>query len=371
MEITKTKNGEFRYKEKVRLPSGKLITKTFTRKTDALIWKRKVETEKSQGLLGILNFKSIAFKELADKWFALKITHVHARRTSETYLSTVKAHIIPNLKDLQVGQVTLSHIEKMKGELLTRGLKAKTINRALSITRQILLYGVDEGYLRETPIKRSLMVKSEKPKIQYFEDSEIRSLLRANQDYDIYPILYLALHTGMRRGEIFGLCWDRVNFNSRRIEITRTLHARKILQDKTKGGRARYFPLNPELRAFFLELKRTQKNPRFVFTDDQGGAIDPNHYSGRNFSAACKRANVRQLRFHDLRHSYASAFAMAGGNIFELKELLGHRDLQTTMVYAHLSPNHLEKASRIVNFGDAHTQSEATGPLVALVKPYI
>ena len=106
------------------------------------------------------------------------------------------------------------------------------------------------------------------------------------------------------------------------------------------------------LKAISLKLNRDSDNP--------------DHYSGRNFKRACERAGVRSLKFHDLRHTFASHFMMRGGNLFDLKELLGHSDIKTTMIYAHLSPNHLKEASRIVNFGEFYGQGGATGPYLAL-----
>ena len=368
METYVTKRGETRYKEKVRLSDKTLITKTFRRKRDAELWKMKVETEKAQGVIGIHSLKPISFREVAQKWFESKVQHSLAYKSVLTYRYTLEAKVLPELGHLNVDKVTLSHIDAIKSRSLRSGLKAKTINRLLTMIRQILLFAQDEGHLKDLPFKRSLLLRSEKLRFNYFEASEVKALLIENRSTGAYPILYLALHTGMRLGEILGLCWDRVNFGSGRIEITRTLHRKGNLQEKTKSGKARYFPMNEELRAFFMDLRRTQTTPTFVFVNKNGEAFNPDHFSGRNFKRACKRARVRSLRFHDLRHTFASHFMMNGGNLFDLKELLGHSDIKTTMVYAHLSPDHLKEASRIVNFGIHFGQEKAAGPSLALAE---
>jgi len=369
METYLTKSGESRFKEKVRLQSGKLLTKTFRRKTDALAWKRKTETEKTQGMLGYKITSSILFKEVAEEWFEANVRHNLAYKTNITYRYTLNAQVIPTLGTTKIALVTLQEIENLKLQFQRKGLKAKTINRVMTMVRQILLFSVDRGYISEIPLKgKTLLMKAEKKSFNFFEDSEVKALLRENKNYPIFPILYLGLHTGMRLGEITGICWDRVNFTTGRIEITRTLHRGGILQDKPKSKKPRYFPMNDTLRSFFMDLRRTQSSPSFVFTNQNGEPYNPDHFSGRNFKVACKRANVRKLRFHDLRHTFASHFMMKDGNLFDLKELLGHADIKDTMIYAHVSPEHLKEASQIVDFGISFGQEKAAGPSLALAE---
>ena len=366
MENYLTKKGENRFKEKVRLANGKMLTKSFRTKGHAVIWKRKMETVRSQNILGIKTLKSILFEDIAARWFGSKVEYSLAVKTVATYRYALNAQVLPQLGKLNIAQITLSDIESLKEKFQRSGLKAKTINRVVTIIRQVFLYALDLGHIAELPFKKTLLLKSEKRSFSYFTELEIKSLLIENRESPIFPILFLALNSGMRKGEILGLCWDRVNFVSGKIEITRTLHARNFLQEKTKGGKARYFPMNDSLRAFFIELRKNQTSPIYVFSDKKGNAFNPDHYSGRNFKTACEKARVRKLRFHDMRHTYASHFMMRGGKIYDLKELLGHSDIKTTEIYAHLSVDHLKDVSQIVDFGISFTQEKVSGPYLAL-----
>ena len=258
-------------------------------------------------------------------------------------------------------------IESVRNQYLRDGLKSKTINRVMTIIRLIIRFALEQGELYQNPIRKSLYLKDEAKQFSYFEKEEIHALLRSSRELSSFPVLFLAVNTGMRLGELLGLCWDRVNFNSNKIEITRTLHAKGILQEKTKSGKARYFPINENVRSFLLQLKAKSTGTGFVFTNQNGDPFNPDHFSGRNFKRACKRAKVRCLRFHDLRHSYASHFMMNGGTIFELREMLGHSDIKTTMIYAHLSQEHLKDASKKVNFGVFNEEKKENGPFLALV----
>lgn len=94
-----------------------------------------------------------------------------------------------------------------------------------------------------------------------------------------------------------------------------------------------------------------QRNKQFVFATKDGLSLDYNHLSRKYFKKAQKDAGIaNRIRFHDLRHTYASQFMMSGGDIFTLQRLLGHKSLDMTMKYAHLSPSYLDKAANIVCF---------------------
>lgn len=367
MEIIKTKNGEFRYKEKVRLDSGRTLTKTFVRKTDAIAWKRKVEFEKVQGILGVkAKIESRPFDQVAELWFA-KASREVGSRTIANFKSNLRGKVIPHFGKTDVASISLTDIEKLKHGLVDKGLNPKTINKVMTMVRQIFIFAHEREYVAALPFSRSLLMKTYNNGFKFYEEWEIRQLLRG-KDQSIWPIVFLAVHTGMRLGEILGLCWDKVNYSSNRIEIQRTLGARGVMQNRTKSGKPRYFPLSPKLTEFFKEHRKYQRNPEFVFTTESGDSFNPDHFCQRYFHPYCKKVGVRMIRFHDLRHTFASHFMMKGGNIWELKELLGHHDFEMTQIYAHLSPNHLEKAASVVDFGISYGQDKAVGSFLVLAE---
>ncbi|NDG85835.1 MAG: site-specific integrase, partial [Proteobacteria bacterium] len=306
------------------MPNGKYRKRTFQRKTDAIAWKNDLQTDIRRGLVGLPSTQKIPFESVARDWFESRVATRLAHKSIQTYRYTLHGQVLPHFEGQLLSRITHSMIEELRNKHLRAGMKSKTINRIMTMVRQIFEFAIDQGHLAQSPIKKSLYLKDEKKQVCYFEKNEADTLLRANQTFSTYPVLSLALNTGMRLGEILGLCWDRVNFNSNRIEITRTLHRKGFLQEKTKGGRARYFPMNETIRNLLNELKSNQKHPSFVFTNRNGDPFNPDHFSGRNFKRACQRAGVRSLRFHDLRHTFASHFMMRGGSVFQLKELLGH-----------------------------------------------
>jgi integrase len=114
-----------------------------------------------------------------------------------------------------------------------------------------------------------------------------------------------------------------------------------ILLDITKNGDRREIPINDTLKAALQGLIRRLDTP-FVFHDTVTGKAYQN--VKRSFYSACKRAGIRDFRFHDLRHCFASHLVMAGVDLTTVKELLGHKTLTMTLRYAHLAPSHKVKA---------------------------
>ena len=150
------------------------------------------------------------------------------------------------------------------------------------------------------------------------------------------------------RAELCRLKWDRADFALRRITVTRTWN-RFGLHETTKSGKKRTVPMNDQVMAVVSRLWKAQRS-EFVFCEEDGAPIDIAHMD-RYFKRAQKRAGVQKIRFHDMRHTFASHFMMRGGNIYDLQKILRHSTLDMTQRCAHRSPSHLDEAIKIVSFG--------------------
>lgn len=140
---------------------------------------------------------------------------------------------------------------------------------------------------------------------------------------------------------------------------------RQGLQDFTKSKRIRRIGINSHLD---FELRKLKKNSEsdYVFTNRRNQPFSPDHFSSRKFSIFLSEANVRSLRFHDLRHTFASHFMMNGGNIYELQQMLGHSETSMTSRYAHLSESHLVQAASTVGFSAEYLELDLNSPDLAL-----
>ena len=352
MEKIKNKDGKvISYREKIYV-NGRTVTKTFKRKTDAVNWKRNVETENQRKeALGIGHIQSIGFETFAKDWLEMKCNQGLAEDTLSGYQYILNIYLLPILKNLPLEKITERHGLKVIKKVADKKLSAKRINCTLVMLKQILNDAIKLNYLYRNPLHGIKKVKEKPRSMTYWMPDEIKKFLTGNRDNPLYPLFVLALNTGMRRGEIVGLCWDKVNLDKKRIEVAR-IFDRHGLKDTTKTGAIRYIPLNEPAFKVLDALSRNKTHERFVFTYRDGKLIDANHLSDRQFKEAIKRSGVRRIRFHDLRTTYASNFVMAGGDIFTLSKLLGHTSVEmTAKKYAALHPSFMKGAVETVQFG--------------------
>ena len=143
-------------------------------------------------------------------------------------------------------------------------------------------------------------------------------------------MINVALHTGLRRGELFALKWNTVDFNTALITIPRT-----------KSGETRRVPMNGSVAETLRNLPGRMRN-EYVFTSKAGTPLNPQNFINRVFGPALRRGGISYFRWHDLRHTFASRLVMAGVDLRTVQELLGHKTIAMTLRYSHLSPRHLQ-----------------------------
>lgn len=214
----------------------------------------------------------------------------------------------------------------------TRTLSPATIRATLTVLGRIINYGANNNLCPPLPFK------IKKPKapgitIENLNDDEMKRLLFAidsDTNLDARAILKIALYTGLRRGEIFGLRWQDIDFDNNVIHLP-----------KTKSGDKKEIPMNPQVRAV---LEAHHKTSEYVFPGEDGGQrVTIQKALRRIRKAAGLPDDFRPL--HGLRHAYASRLVSAGVDLFTVSQLLTHGSTTVTKRYAHLAPGALRKAS--------------------------
>ena len=225
---------------------------------------------------------------------------------------------------------TVAQYEKKR----TGQVTAFTVANELTVLRHMLRLGKRWGYLADVP--EITLPKKPDPRERYLEESEIGKLLEAcgkSRNPYLGAIVSLALNTGMRKGEILGLEWERID-----LTADYGLSARLTLY-KTKSGKPRGVPLGQDAVDGLTALEPDpDRRTGLVFKRRDGQEWGQVRTA---FATAMDRAGIKGFRFHDLRHTFASHYMMRGGNLYELKDILGHSDIKMTTRYAHLSPHHL------------------------------
>lgn len=261
------------------------------------------------------------FKEACERWLREK---QHKRSISDDQDKI--DYFLPKL-----GTMLLSDIDKKTiAEALPVDVQPSTRNRYRALLRSILRIAADEWeWLQVAP-----KIKNEpepEGRVVCLEHKQAEAILAA------LPAKYraptrLAMLTGLRRSNVFGLCWENVNLE----KATLIVHA-----DEAKGKRRIVVPLNPQA----CELLKSLPGER------QGRVWpDMDRVWHNTWKAACKRAGVPGFPFHGLRHTWASWHAMAGTDLAVLQQLGGWQSPQMVQRYAHLSPAHLAAAADRVTF---------------------
>jgi integrase len=278
--------------------------------------------------LGIHEAKKITFADFAREYLAL----AKSAKAASTYAGNVREmQRLTRAFDGYVAKMTAKEIEKYKVQR-SQTVAAGTVNRELALLKHMLSKAVEWGYLKNNPAKLVRLLKEPPGRLRYLEADDIERLIECCDDPQVpylRPIVVVALHTGMRLGEILGLQWSNLDLKNRFISI-----------EKTKNNERKIIPINDVLNAELTRLPRHVTSP-YMFHHPDGTRL---LRIDRSFHAAMKRAGIEGFRFHDLRHTHASHLAMKGVPLETIGALLGHKDPKMTKRYAHLSPASLRSA---------------------------
>ncbi len=205
-------------------------------------------------------------------------------------------------------------------------VKPATVNRELACLSHLFnLAKRQKRFFGENPVSISKLLP-EHNQIERIltKDEEVRLL--DSSPPALQAILLCALHTGMRKNEILSLNWDNVDLNKKLITLEHT---------NTKSKKMRRIPINSTLRKILLEQKLKVGSSDFVFLSTKGSPYKRHDSLKQAYTGACRRAKIKGLRFHDLRHTAATRMIESGASIVVVSRILGHADLKTTMRYAH------------------------------------
>lgn len=278
------------------------------------------------------------------------VAHLEAigrkRSTLEDYRSMLRVHLTPFFAGRSLEAITQGDVEAFIAAKRRDGKAPKTIRNWLSLLHAIYAHAERRGWTTANPVRLVDRPRAEDGDVdvRYLDHEEVEALLRAVPDDTLGPTeraLYLtAAMTGLRQGELIALRWRDVDWPARRVRVRRAFVRGELGTPKSRRG-TRAVPLADRAAG---ELERHFQASSFQGDDDLvfahpivGSYLDRSKVLKR-FKAALGRAGVRQVRFHDLRHTFGTRMAAAGVAMRTLQEWMGHRDIQTTMIYADYAP---------------------------------
>lgn len=282
-----------------------------------------------------LRTQKITLGELIENEYAPWVT---AHRKGAAFTLQTLRNFFYFLWKTEVENISLGRVEKWRLDQRAGGVKSSTINRRIAALRAVINWGVRRGYVAANPLHllERLRETDSSPKVRYFSREERDRLMTVLEE--AHPLLRAAvlvsLNTGIRRGALFALSWDDIDFTTGTI----TLRA-----DAAKAEKEQKVPMNEITRRTLLEIPREGS---MVFRNTRNGEKIGDYRKAWN--TLLKKAGISDFRWHDMRHDFASRLVMAGVDLNTVRELLGHADLKMTLRYAHLAPNVKKRAVELL-----------------------
>lgn len=315
-----TKTLDYRDNQKKRHRETIVGSITFAQE---LLMKRKTEIAEGRFFPNRQKQK-LTFAEAADKYWAL---HLSKKKSAPKMKYTLE-YLKKQFRNVPLVNMTTEKIQEFYNQRRTE-VSPSTANRHLTLLNAIINKMIRlKIYKGENPCIGMVKEKENPAREQYLEPEEIAKLVNCIQERSKALILF-AVYTGMRRGEILRVDWKDINFSTNMINI-----------DESKSGRKREVPINADLKRVLQNLNPQKSGKVFPLSEKQ---------VEYDFKHALAESKIKKIRFHDLRHTFASLYMMRGGLLTDLQHILGHSDLKMTQRYAHFSPNYLRKSIAIMN----------------------
>ncbi|WAM35592.1 tyrosine-type recombinase/integrase [Caldicellulosiruptor acetigenus] len=297
----------------------------------------------------------ISLGDWLDIWMN-QFLKIRIRQTTyDNYTLLIRVYIKPHLGHICLDELTPLDIQQFYNKLLNEGFSAKTVKNVHIVIHSALKQAAKCGYINQNVSEAVSLPKVERPEINTLSAEQVTIFLQAAKDDPLYPAFLLELYTGLRRGELLGLKWDDIDFNNCTIHVQRSLvrvydqaHKTKLVLQppKTKAG-YRVIPIPNFVADTLKELYNKhqaikQQQPDYnslnlVFVTTQGTPIDPRNFE-RKFKQLLKKANLPNIRLHDLRHTVATLLLQQNVHPKIVQEILGHRDISTTLdIYSHVN----------------------------------
>lgn len=277
--------------------------------------------------------EAVTFKEFVEQdyqSFAKK-----ERRSYRDIENRIKLRLIPSFGNKQMPRITKREVSAFHLKLRDE-ISAISANRYLALTSSIFSRAMDLGLITENPCRGIPKFREGGGRKRVLSGDELGcfvKILQAEMKNPCGQAVFLLLATGLRKSEVLSLRWSHVDLNGNRVFLP-----------NTKSGVPRYAPLNSQAMGILkvmLENRKSENDWVFPSNSKAGHLLDVR----RTFKSIMDRAELSNLRIHDLRRSFASLLINAGVPIYEVRDLLGHADIRTTQIYAHLGTSTLQAAS--------------------------
>ena len=309
--------------------NGKKIsesTKTANKKLADRIYAKRI-TEIAEGRWFPNEAKKRTFEELEERYMR-EHSAIHKAQSSHTRDMYSFKQLSTTFEGLRLSEITPAKISDYKSIRQSKGAKTATIAKELELLRNALNHANEWGWMTINPFSRVKIEKANNKIERWLTAEEEERLLNASPPW-LREMIIFALNTGTRQGEMLSLRWPQVDLFRRTATIL-----------LTKNKERRTIPLNQTAMDVLKTKSKVRHISGYVFTSQAGTGIQARNLL-RAYYIAREKAGLEDVRWHDLRHTFATRMVQAGVDIYRVKELLGHKSITMTMRYAHHYPESL------------------------------
>jgi integrase len=312
----------------------------------------KAMADRDGGL--IFDAESLTVGDYLERWLMACVRGTVRPSTFEVHKHMIRPHIVPALGRLRLRDLNPAHVRSLYREKLDSGLSAATVRKMHSVLRKALKQAVLDGLVPRNVCEAVTPPKVERKEINPLDHEQAKALLEEASGDRLEALYVLALHTGMREGELLGLKWEDVDLER---SVLRLRHGLIREGGKTALGdlktpksrrsirltRAAADALRSHLEHQLGEMEHMgslYQPGGLVFATKTGTLINPSNLRNRSFKPLLKRAGLREICFHGLRHTCATLLLSQGTHPKLVQELLGHATVAMTLdTYSHFLPS--------------------------------
>lgn len=364
--IRKRKDGrwEGRYTAGRDPESGKVIYRNVLGKTQAEVKAKLKAAIEDSANLDMVKAEQYTTGQWMDVWFE-NCAKIKVRPSShQTYRGYIDNHIKPNIGDVPLSKLSSLHLQKLYKKLLAggrvdrieakgqpKGLSAKTVRNINQVISSAMDFAKDQKLISSNPTDGCALPKLEHKEMKTLPVEQLTSFLREAKESGVFELYYIELATGLRRGELLGLKWEDIDLVQGSLRVQRQV-ARingEVVEAPLKTKNAyRTLPLSADAVGVLQEQRKKSGSSPYVFPSPTGGPISPDSVL-HMLHRVLKRAGLSKVRFHDLRHTFATLALQNGVDIKTVSGMLGHYSAGFTLdTYTHVTEDMQKEAAKRV-----------------------
>ena len=353
--IRKRKDGrwEGRYTAGRNPATGKAIYKNVLGKTQAEVKEKlKKAIEEAKGL-DVAKAESYTVGQWMDVWYEY-YAKIKVRPSShKTYEGYIKNHIKPHIGNIPLTKLTTLDLQRLYQKLLTegrvdrleaqnqpKGLSPKTVRNINQVISSAMQLAIQQHLIPQDPTDGCALPKTEHREMQTLSADQLAAFLLEAKHSGVFEMYYIELATGLRRGELLGLKWEDIDFSTQTLRVRRQVGRinGEVREAPLKTKNAyRTISLGTDAVGILKQQREKHPSSSYVFPGPTGGPIAPDSVL-HMLHRVLDRAGLPELRFHDLRHTFATLALQNGVDVKTVSGMLGHFSAGFTLdTYAHVT----------------------------------